>query len=220
MRIIICGDSTAASYDPAETLMTGWGQVLGEFIPEAEIRNHAMAGRSTRTFLEEGRLDRAMEDAGPGDLVLIQFGHNDENTEKPERYTEPERAYPENLAVFVRRAREKQAVPVLMTPVCLRNWREEKLEPSHGIYPQKVRETAEKLGTPLIDLYADSLRIVEAAGEAGSEKLFMNLDPGEDPKYPEGREDNAHTRRAGAMAFAEKTAERLRELNLTGPAKG
>ena len=101
MKILICGDSTAASYDPKETLMTGWGQVLGEYLPEAEIRNHAMAGRSTRTFLQEGRLERVMEEIGEGDLMLIQFGHNDENREKPERYTEPERAYPENLGIFV-----------------------------------------------------------------------------------------------------------------------
>ena len=64
MKIFICGDSTAASYDPKETLMTGWGQVLGEYLPEAEIRNHAMAGRSTRTFLQEGRLERVMEEIG------------------------------------------------------------------------------------------------------------------------------------------------------------
>ena len=214
MKIFICGDSTAASYDPKETLMTGWGQVLGEYLPEAEIRNHAMAGRSTRTFLQEGRLERVMEEIGEGDLMLIQFGHNDENREKPERYTEPERAYPENLGIFVSKAREKKAVPVLMTPICIRNWQEGRIEPSHGVYPQKVRETAARLGVPLIDLYADSLRIVEEAGEEKSEKLFMNLAPGEDPGQPEGRRDNAHTRRAGACAFAERTAAHLREMKL------
>lgn len=214
MKIFICGDSTAASYDPKETLMTGWGQVLGEYLPEAEIRNHAMAGRSTRTFLEEGRLERVLEEIGEGDLMLIQFGHNDENREKPERYTEPERAYPENLGIFVSKAREKKAVPVLMTPICIRNWQGGRHEPSHGVYPRKVRETAARLGVPLIDLYADSLRIVEEAGEERSEKLFMNLAPGEDPGQPEGRRDNAHTRRAGACAFAERIAAHLREMKL------
>ena len=214
MKIFICGDSTAASYDHRETPMTGWGQVLGDYLPEAEIRNHAMAGRSTRTFLEEGRLDRVMEEIGPGDLMLIQFGHNDENTEKPERYADPDRAYPENLGIFVRRAREKGALPVLMTPICIRDWQDGRHEPSHGVYPGKVRETAAALQVPLIDLYAESLRIVEEMGEEKSAGLFMNLAPGEDPRQPEGRVDNAHTQEAGARAFAEKAAERLRELKL------
>lgn len=214
MRIIICGDSTAASYNPKETLMRGWGQELGQFLPGAEIKNHAMAGRSTRTFLGEGRLDRALEDAGEGDLVLIQFGHNDENKEKPERYTEPEEEYPRNLKIFVDRAREKGSVPVLLTPICIRNWQGGVHEPSHGVYPRKVLETAEKLGVPCVDLYADSLKIVEEAGEEKSEKLFMNLEPGEDPGQPEGRRDNAHTREAGARAFAEAAARRLREMKL------
>ena len=214
MKIIICGDSTAAAYNPEETLMTGWGQRLGAYIPDAEIRNHAMAGRSTRTFLSEGRLERAAAELDAGDLMLIQFGHNDENTEKPERYADPDKAYPENLGLFVRAAREKGAVPVLMTPICIRNWKDGRLESSHGVYPQAVRETAAKLGVPLVDLYKDSLRIVDAAGEENSRTLFMNLAPGEDPREPEGRTDNAHTRLAGADQFARAAALRLAELHL------
>ncbi len=219
MKIIICGDSTAARYDPKETLTVGWGQRLGTYLPGTEIRNHAMAGRSTRTYLAEGRLERAAEDLEPGDLMLIQFGHNDENTEKPERYADPENAYPENLSLFVKKARERRAVPVLMTPICMRNWADGKLEASHGVYPQAVRDTAEKLGTALIDLYAESLRIVEAAGEEGSKKLFMHIAPGEDSRYPEGKADNAHTRFAGGDAFARAAARRLLELGLASPQK-
>jgi lysophospholipase L1-like esterase len=214
MKIIICGDSTAAAYDPKETPMVGWGQRLGLYVQGAEIRNHAMAGRSTRTFIAEGRLERASEDLAPGDLMLIQFGHNDENTEKPERYADPEKAFPENLEIFVRTARKKGAHPVLMTPICIRNWQEGKHLPSHGVYPQVVRDTADRLGVPLIDLYADSLRLVEEAGEKGSRKLFMNFLPGEESREPQGRTDNAHTRLAGADAFARAVAEHLRERRL------
>ena len=93
MQIFICGDSTAASYDPEKTAMTGWGQVLGSFLPGIGTVNLAMAGRSTRTFLEEHRLDPVGLQARPGDLVLIQFAHNDENEKKPERYAAPWTAY-------------------------------------------------------------------------------------------------------------------------------
>lgn len=214
MRIIICGDSTAACYDPRETCMRGWGQALCDLLPGADIRNHAMAGRSTGTFLREGRLARAAADLEKGSLMLIQFGHNDENLEKPERYVEPEQAYPANLEIFVNAAREREALPVLMTPICIRNWQEGVHQGSHGIYPEKVRQTARRLQVPCVDLYEDSLRVVEALGEEKSSGLFMNLAPGEDPRFPEGKTDNAHTREAGARAFAELTARRLRELGL------
>ena len=85
-QVFICGDSTAATYDPEKTPMVGWGSLLGDCLPGVRVVNLAMAGRSTRTFLEEGRLDPVGAQARPGDLVLIQFVHNDENEKKPERY--------------------------------------------------------------------------------------------------------------------------------------
>ena len=79
MQIFICGDSTAASYNPEETQMVGWGQLLGNHLPAVTVVNLAMAGRSTKTFLQEHRLDPVSSKARPGDLMLVQFAHNDEN---------------------------------------------------------------------------------------------------------------------------------------------
>ena len=121
MNIFICGDSTAQTYDPKETLMVGWGQVLKDFLPGVSVLNHAMAGRSTKSFLMEGRLQRLEGMIRPGDLVLIQFAHNDES-DKPERHTEPWTSYTENLSVFVDFARRQGGVPVLLTPICMRVW--------------------------------------------------------------------------------------------------
>ena len=56
MKIFICGDSTAASYAPEQAPLTGWGQALGELLPQAQVVNKAMAGRSTKSYLSEGRL--------------------------------------------------------------------------------------------------------------------------------------------------------------------
>lgn len=218
-QIFICGDSTAASYDPEKTRMTGWGQVLGDFLPEAKVVNLAMAGRSTRTFLAEKRLEPAEQDARPGDLVLIQFAHNDENEQKPERYAAAWTDYRENLKVFIRAAREKGAVPVLLTPICMRVWENGRLQATHGEYPAAMRSTAEETRVPLIDLYAESFRIVEELGEEESKKLFMHTAPGEEPGHPEGQEDNAHTRRAGAEQFAAFVARKLRETGLLCPDK-
>lgn len=212
-QIFICGDSTAASYRAEETRMVGWGQVLGEYLPGVRVINLAMAGRSTKTFLAENRLQPA-ENANPGDLILIQFAHNDENEKKPERYTAPRTEFAENLRIFIRFARERKAVPVLLTPICMRIWQDGKLQPTHGDYPAAMRVVAEEMKVPLIDLYGESIRIVEAMGETGSKALFMHFSPGEDPACPEGLEDNAHTRRAGAERFAAAAASELKRLGL------
>ena len=213
MRIFVCGDSTAASYNPEETRMVGWGQLLGDFLPGVTVVNLSMAGRSTKTFLAEGRLKPAGQ-ADRGDLVLIQFAHNDENEKKPERYTAPWTEFTENLRFFIRFAREHGAVPVLLTPICMRIWQDGKLQPTHGEYPAAMRAVAEETDVPLIDLYTESFRIVEAMGEEGSKALFMHFAPGEDPAYPDGSEDNAHTKRAGAERFAAAAARGLKELGL------
>ena len=213
MRIFVCGDSTAASYNPEETRMVGWGQLLGDFLPGVTVVNLSMAGRSTKTFLAEGRLEPAGQ-ADPGDLVLIQFAHNDENEKKPERYTAPWTEFTDNLKYFIRFAREHGAVPVLLTPICMRIWQDGKLQPTHGEYPAAMRAVAEETDVPLIDLYTESFRIVESMGEEGSKALFMHFAPGEDPAYPDGSEDNAHTKRAGAERFAEAAARGLKELGL------
>ncbi len=212
MRIFVCGDSTAASYNPEETRMVGWGQLLGDFLPGVTVVNLSMAGRSTKTFLAEGRLEPAGQ-ADPGDLVLIQFAHNDENEKKPERYTAPWTEFPENLKFFIRFAREHGAVPVLLTPICMRIWQDGKLQPTHGEYPAAMRAVAEEMNVPLIDVYVESFRIVESMGAEGSKALFMGLDPAR----PEAAEDNAHTRRAGAERFAAAAARGLKAAGLVPP---
>ncbi len=213
MNIFICGDSTAQTYDPGETRMVGWGQVLGEYLPGAVICNHAKAGRSTKSFLKEGRLQELDGKIQPGDLLLIQFAHNDEN-EKPERHTEPWTSYTENLAVFVDFARERGAVPVLLTPICMRVWENGILQETHGEYKDAMHALAREMQVPLADVYRDSFRIVEAAGEENSKAFFMHFRKGEDPLYPDGLSDNAHTRRAGAEQFAACIAAALVRMGL------
>ena len=191
--------------------MTGWGQLLPEYLPEAEIRNHAMAGRSTKTFLSEGRLAGILPELRPGDLLLIQFAHNDEG-DKPERHTEARGEFRENLKTFIRTAREASAVPVLLTPICIRCFRDGELLPTHGEYLEVVRELALEENVPLIDLYGVSFEAARALGEEDSMALYMRLRPGEDARWPDGLADDTHTRRPGAEIFARAAAESLRAL--------
>ena len=213
MTIYLCGDSTAASYPPERAPMMGWGQALGELLPGIPVENRAMAGRSTKSFLSEGRLQRMEAEIAPGDWLLIQFTHND-SSDLVWRHTDPWISFRNNLELFIDTALRLNACPVLLTPICLRHWEAGKLLDSHGPYPEVIRFLAARHNLPLIDLYAESFRLVQEMGEEESRKLFMHVEPGVYPDYPEGKTDDAHTRRAGAEAFARIVAEKLREFGV------
>ena len=107
-----------AAYGCRQRPMAGWGQLLREyFTRKVEVRNYAMCGRSSRTFIEEGRLARIEREIAPGDYLLIQFGHNDATMEKPEQYVKPYDEFAGFLRQYIRTARDRQATPVLVTPM-------------------------------------------------------------------------------------------------------
>ena len=213
MTIFVCGDSTAASYKPEEAPITGWGQVLGEFIPGIRVENRAMGGRSTKSFLSEGRLQRIETEIQPGDLLLIQFTHND-TSDLVWRHTDPWTSFYHNLEIYVDTAILHGAQPVLMTPICRRYWRNGKLLESHGEYPNVIRTLARQRSVPLIDLYEQGIRLIREMGDAESRKLYLYTEPGIYPAYPDGSADDTHTQRAGAAFYARMTAEKLKELGL------
>lgn len=218
MTLYICGDSTAATYAPERAPICGWGQALGELIPGVTIVNAATAGRSTKSFLSEGRLQTMERQIQPGDLMLIQFGHND-SSDLVWRHTDPYTSYFNNLSIFVDTALLRGAIPVLLTPISRRNFAEGVLTPSHGDYPDAVRLLAMQRRTPLIDMCALSYAHLAELGEEASRALFMHVEPGVYPDYPNGCVDNTHTRRAGAEAWAGMVAAELRRLGLLDAAK-
>ena len=213
MTIYICGDSTAASYTPEQAPITGWGQVLPELLPGVRVENRAMAGRSTKSFLSEGRLQKIEAEIRPGDLMLIQFTHNDYN-ELVWRHTDPWTSFYHNLEIYVDTAILHQAKPVLMTPICRRCWQDGKLLDMHGEYPDVIRVLAAQRNVPLIDIYEKSSDYVRRLGDEESKKLYMHVEPGVFPAYPNGLTDDTHTRRPGAEAYARMTAEALKEMGL------
>ncbi|MCH5286903.1 MAG: rhamnogalacturonan acetylesterase [Christensenellaceae bacterium] len=213
MTLYLCGDSTAAAYAPERAPICGWGQVLGELIPGVTVVNAAMPGRSTKSFLSEGRLKAIEREIRPGDLMLIQFGHND-GSDLVWRHTDPYTSYFNNLSIFVDTARLCGAVLVLLTPICRRNFVDGRLTPTHGDYPDAVRLLAAQRSVPLIDMCALSHAHVSSLGEEASRALFMHVEPGVYPDYPDGCTDNTHTRRAGAEAWARMVAAELRRLGL------
>ena len=216
LTVHLAGDSTMADKVAAKRPETGWGERLQQFFREDRVRvaNHAQNGRSTRTFISEGRWDALMSEVKPGDYVFIEFGHNDESKDKVDRYTPPE-AFKRNLGRFAAEVKAKGAIPVLMTPVMRRRFDGSgAVEDTHGEYPGLVRALAEETGTPLIDLHRATGRFLAERGLLESRGLFLQLDPGENPNYPQGIEDNTHSSPAGATVNAGLAADGIRELKL------
>ncbi|WP_339249647.1 rhamnogalacturonan acetylesterase [Paenibacillus sp. FSL P2-0136] len=221
--IYIAGDSTAAQKGGGEWPMAGWGEYLQQYVSrKVQIENRAINGRSTRSFLAEGRLTDMERDFIPGDFLLIQFGHNDQKLEDPLRYTEPHTEYRRNLQLFIDSARSRGSFPVLLTSVSRRRFTTDG-EPDPqavGLYPQVMREVAGETGTPLLDIFAASQQLYRRLGVDASAGLFMHLPPGARPNYPDGITDDTHFCSSGAQQIAALVAEALAqcaELKLLHP---
>ncbi|WP_224999001.1 rhamnogalacturonan acetylesterase [Cesiribacter sp. SM1] len=242
VKMYLIGDSTMADYSLYEGEdyqrqrypLMGWGQVFQPFMSSDSLSlikhlvkadsvlvlDKARGGRSTRTFFEEGRWTAVYNALEKGDIVLIQFGHNDAAENKPERYVNIQ-GYKEYLRLFVTQARQKGALPILLTPVA-RNypWKNGRLSNVHGEYPGAVKEVARELNVPLIDLNQRSMDHFSAKGEEWvSNNYFMNLPAGEYQAYPDGQKDNTHFQPEGAKAVASLVFEGLQDLKPKEAAK-
>lgn len=212
--IYCIGDSTMANKkNPEVNPEHGWGQVLPEFFTDKiTIDNRAVNGRSTRSFITEGRWDDVFKALRKGDYVIIQFGHNDEKIHDSKRYTNPHTAYRHNLIRFVKETLEKGAMPILFSSIVRRNFNEDgTLVDTHGDYPLELRLVAEEYHVPFIDLQYLTELMEESHGVEGSRKLHLHYKPGEVAYYPDGRDDDTHLSKLGAMAVAELAVDQLKE---------
>lgn len=204
VTVHMAGDSTMAPKAESSRPETGWGEAFGKLLDPVRFvtDNRAVNGRSTKSFIAEGRWQALLDATMPGDWVFVQFGHNDEKETGPDQYA-PLADYRRNLQRFVTEVRAKHATPVLLTPVMRRRFDENgQFFDTHGEYPEVVRQVAAELGVDLIDLHALTGKLLRAQGPEASRSLFLMLKPGEHPNYPTGVEDNTHFSPAGARAVA------------------
>ena len=216
VTIFLAGDSTMAAKQPDKRPETGWGEMLQKHFDErkVQIENHAQNGRSTKSFIAEGRWQALVDKVQKDDVVFVQFGHNDESKDKGERYTPPD-DYKKNLVRFVEEVRAKGGVPVLLTPVMRRRFdKDGKFYDTHGQYPDLVRAVARDHEVPMIDMHKLSEGVIVKFGVEGSKKLFLQLQPGENPNYPQGVEDNTHFSPLGAEEMANLAVAGIRNNNL------
>src|SRR6185369_12150848 len=216
VTIFMAGDSTMAIKQPDKRPETGWGEMLGQYFKEGTVKidNRAMNGRSTKSFISEGRWQALVNDVQKGDCVFIQFGHNDESKDKGERYTPPE-DFRANFIRFIADVRAKGGNPALLTPVMRRRFdKDGKFYDTHGEYPDIIRSVAKEQSVPLIDMHRKSEAVIVKYGDEGSRKLFLQLKPGENANYPNGIEDNTHFNPLGADEMAKIAGEGIREAKL------
>lgn len=218
IKIWMIGDSTMSIKVKKAWPETGWGMPFANFWDSTVIvDNRAKNGRSTKTFIREELWKSVYTEAREGDYVFIQFGHNDESVEKKERYSTPD-TFKMNLNKFITEAREKKAIPVLLTPVSRRKFDAAGIAvETHLFYSQLTREVASAKQVIFIDLDKKSRELYQQFGNENSKLLFLQLKPGENPNYPEGKEDNTHFNELGARLIAQLV---LTEIKLLIPDLG
>ncbi len=196
-QVFIAGDSTASEYGAERAPREGWGQQLQTFLDERQVvvRNHAKSGRSARSFIEEGWFEGVKQGLRAGDVLLIQFGHNDAKQEAPERYNEPRDAFPRWLMRYITLARDAGATPILVTPVARRKFDHGQLLDTHGLYAEAVRQLAQREGVGLIDLTASSMDWLRALGDDASKAYYMHV-----PAQQQA--DDTHFQQRGAVMVA------------------
>lgn len=207
--VYIVGDSTV---EDNKAPFRGWGYCMPEYVAEGvTVRNHALSGRSSKSFLDEGLFEPVRENIAVGDLLLIQFGHNDEKLDE-ERRTEPDSTFPEKLSIYIDTALNAGAQPVLMTPVSRRHYNEDgTMKFTHGAYPDAIRKLAAERGVPLIDLKMLTRELYLQLGREETAKLFVQLKPGENPDFPDGHDDLTHYNETGARAVCGLIVKEMRK---------
>lgn len=192
----------------------GWGQVFPLYFKEGiKIENHAVNGRSTKSFLDEGRWAVVLERIKRDDYVIIEFGHNDSKKDDPKRFADANTDYRANLIKFVNETRSKGGIPILATPIVRRRFNDKgEFYDVHGDYPKVVREVASELNVWLLDLHKRTEEMLKAFGEEKSKLLFLHIEPNEYKSLPEGKTDNTHLSAYGAFKVCDLAAEEIRNL--------
>jgi len=208
-RIVIAGDSTASRHEQERHPRMGWGQVLPGFLaPDIDVLNLAISGRSTRSYVDQGHLAALQAALRPGDMLLIQFGHNDAKQDDPSRFADPVTDFPAGLRRFIEVARRAGATPVLLTPVTRRSFDAEgRVIDTHGAYAQSVRALAQDEAVGLVDLSRLSMDWLAALGPEASKAWFLH-------DSAIGLADDTHFNERGATAVACLVAGELVRLAL------
>jgi len=214
-RIVTLGDSTMQFNNHTKFPQTGWPQALVRFLnSNVTILNFAKNGRSTKSFIEQGLFNQALENICESDLVLVEFGHNDLKIEDPLRYTTAYGTYQDNLRFMVNEIQKKKAEVILLTSITERKFENGVLLKTHGEYPEALKSVAAELGVVCIDLFEKTREVVIKEGEEKSKRFYMNFGPGLYDNKNEGSNDDTHLRYDGAFMVANCFYKEMQKLGI------
>ncbi len=206
--IYLAGDSTMCNYHERQAPQQGWGWALPESCADGvKVFNQAIGGRSVKSFRGEQRWQRLLADVKEGDYVLIQFGHNDANRQREERYADHRTTYPELLTLYVKEVREKKAHPVLVSTTARWAYTADNKDIGNGTlnaYARAMEGVAKAEAVPFVDLNAVAV------------KKLIELGPDETKKYymVETANDTCHLTDVGARAYAAWFVEAVKAQKL------
>ncbi len=214
--IYVVGDSTVQTYKDNVYPQTGWGQVLGYFFDASRVKvlNYAIGGRSSRTFIEEGRLDEVKGKLQKGDYLFVQFGHNDRDYSKAARYVEPSK-FSGFIQQYVDAGKAKGANVVLVSPMNLNGSRNVFSTGSNNYDARGMMQTVAKNNKiPFVDLNMKSYNTYnntyKGMGDYVTRYLYKKLEKGEYPNFPDGVNDGTtHFQEMGSMGHAQMICEEL-----------
>jgi len=216
--IYVVGDSTVQTYKDNVYPQTGWGQVLGYFFDASRVNvlNYAIGGRSSRTFIEEGRLDEVKGKLQKGDYLFVQFGHNDRDYSKAARYVEPSQ-FSGYIQKYVDAGQAKGANVVLVSPMNLNGSRNVFSTGSNNYDARGMMQTVAKNNKiPFVDLNMKSYNTYnntyKGMADYVTRYLYKKLEKGEYPNFPDGVNDGTtHFQEMGSMGHAQMICEELEE---------
>jgi lysophospholipase L1-like esterase len=202
--IFLASDSTVASYAPGFYLM-GWGQPLHKFFDDdVRVDNLAQAGRSSKSFYEEGLLDTALNRMKPGDYLFVMFAINDSADDNSNRKTRPDSTFKAYLRVYASAARAKGAIPMFV-PGQIKHTHNAYGQYTNSVqgYPQAMRELGAEIGVPVLDLNRESIDHLTAEGPPEGRKWYATT--------PSGGFDYIHLSEYGAHKYARMVSKLVRK---------
>ncbi|MFC0252232.1 GDSL-type esterase/lipase family protein [Massilia consociata] len=234
--IYTLGDSTVKSYTFDEAPMSGWGQVFDKLFDPRKVRvlNYSMGGRSFRNAYAEGRLNDLLLAGHVGDIVMIQFGHNDESEDEMRRFGRgsTEAMYETFITQFYLPAiRARGMVPVFVTPMSRVNGNARPGEAYVNSFrkrrfPDLMKKLGAAHGVTVVDLNARSVDFYNQTGVPAITAMVMAIEAGETPGktndgsyangHPANKIDGTHFRESLSKQYARIVATELAQLAQQG----
>lgn len=203
--VFLAGDSTCAPKPDSDRPKYGWGEKFSEYLQGCKVENKAVGGKSTKTFISGGQWEKLLKSVGKGDVVLIQFGHNDENTTASDnRGTTPEEYY-DNLCKMITDVQSKSATAVILTPICRLSYTDGIPNHTHKEYPDYAKKAAADHSVMLLDIEQSTYEWLGRLGEDAARLRFMIS--------VEGSNDTTHLTEMGATEIAEIIATAMKNCN-------